>query len=296
MEDKINNQPYHLTWLPKKTFEILVTIPWEKVSEAKKKALSQAAKSIEVKGFRKGKAPEKVVAESLGAQKILELTLEQFIGESYQQSLSALGVRPIISPKIELVSAKENETWQIKFTACEEPEIKLSDYKDTLKKELASDKIWTPEKGLDPKKKEAKEDPEVKRSEKLQKALDWLIANVKVEVSDLLLENEVARKLSELLEQTQKLGLTVDQYLSSTGKTAESIKEEYRRQAQNNLAVEFILRAIAEAEKIAVSPEEIDKAVSEAKTEEEKKALTARKYLLAGLLRQQKTLDFLTNL
>ena len=289
-------KPFHLTWLPKKTFEIMVTIPWEKVSEAKKKALSQAAKSIEVKGFRKGKAPEKVVAESLGAQKILELTLQEIVGESYQQALSSLGLRPIISPKIELLSTKENEAWQIKFTACEEPEVKLGEYKDTLKKELTGAKIWTPDKEIDPKKGETKEDPEAKKSEKLQKALDWLIANIKVEASDLLIDNEVSRKLSDLLDQTQKLGLSVEQYLSSTGKTVEGIKEEYRKQVQNNLAIEFILRAIAEAEKIAVSPEEIDKAVNEAKTEEEKKALTAQKYLLASLLRQQKTLDFLADL
>lgn len=289
-------KPFHLTWLPKKTFEILVTIPWEKISAAKKKAISQAAKSIEIKGFRKGNAPEKVVAESLGTQKVLELTLQEIVGESYQQALSSLGLRPIISPKIELVSTKENEAWQIKFTACEEPEVKLGEYKAALKKELAGAKIWTPDKEINPKKEEAKEDPETKKAEKLQKTLDWLIANIKVEISDLLLENEVARKLSDLLDQTQKLGLSVEQYLSSTGKTAEGIKEEYRKQVQNNLAIEFILRSIAEAEKIAVSPEEIDKAVSEAKTEEEKKALTAQKYLLAGLLRQQKTLDFLANL
>lgn len=296
MENNTNNKPYHLTWLPKKTFEIMVTIPWEKVSEAKKKALFQAAKLIEVKGFRKGKAPEKVVAESLGAQKILELTLEQFIGESYQQALSDLGVRPIISPKIELVSTKENEAWRVKFTACEEPEVKLGEYKDILKKEFAGAKIWTPNRGINPKKGEAKEDPETKKAEKLQKTIDWLITNIKVEVSDLLLENEIARKLSNLLDQTQKLSLTIEQYLSSTGKTVEGIKEEYRKQVQGNLTIEFILRAIAEWEKIAVSPEEIDKAVSEAKSEEEKKALTAQKYLLAGLLRKQKTLDFLTNL
>jgi len=49
-------------------------------------------------------------------------------------------------------------------------------------------------------------------------------------------------------------------------------------------------------EKIAVAPEEIDKAIATAKDEKEKKALESQKYFLASMLRQQKTLDFLSNL
>ena len=53
---------------------------------------------------------------------------------------------------------------------------------------------------------------------------------------------------------------------------------------------------IAESEKITVEEKEIEEAIQKAKSEEEKKHLEGNKYLLAAILRQQKTLDFLKNL
>jgi len=223
--------------------------------------------------------------------------LEEIIPNVYSQAMASLGVKPIISPKIELVSAKEKEDWQVKFTSCEEPEVKLGNYKEEFKKQKTADSIWTPGKGTKAdKKEETPQDLATKKDEKIDKAIKYLLENIKVEVGDPLLESEVNRKLAELLEQTQRLGLTIDQYLASTGKTIESLKQEYKTQAEKTLSFQFILNAIAEAEKITVTPEEIDKAITAAKDDNEKKALESQKYLLASMLRQQKTLDFLSNL
>lgn len=295
MEDKNNN--FSLTWLPKKTFEILAAISFPEVEKAKKEAIQKAGELLEIKGFRKGKAPENLVIEALGPGKILELTLEKIIPDLYPKAFSNFGLKPIVSPKVELVSAKDKENWQVKFTSCEEPDIKLGNYKEELKKQKAADAIWTPEKGAGPVKKEkTAEDLEKEKDEKLDKAIRWLAENIKLEVSDLIIESEVNHKLSGLLDQTQKLGLTIDQYLASTGKTVESLKEEYRQSVGRTVGLQLILGAIAEAEKITVTPEEIEKTISSAKSEEEKKSLESQKYLLASVLRQQKTLDFIANL
>jgi hypothetical protein len=45
-----------------------------------------------------------------------------------------------------------------------------------------------------------------------------------------------------------------------------------------------------------VEQKEIDEAITQAKSEQEKASLESNKYLLANILRQQKTLDFLKNL
>lgn len=295
--DENKNNNFSLTWLPKKTFEVLATVSWPEIEKAQKQALAKAGETLEIKGFRKGKAPDNLVAESLPSSKLLELALEEIIPGIYSQAISSLGIKPIISPKIELVSAKEKESWQVKFTSCEEPDVKLGNYKDELGKQKAADSIWTPEKGTKTdKKEETAQDPAAKKDEKIDKAIKYLLENIKVEVGDPLLDSEVNRKLAELLEQTQRLGLTIDQYLTSTGKTIESIKQEYKNHAEKTLSFQFILNAIAETEKITVTPEEIDKAIATAKDEKEKKALESQKYLLASMLRQQKTLDFLANL
>ncbi len=291
-----NNQ-FSLTWLPKKTFEVMAKIPVSEVEKAKKEAINKAGELLEIKGFRKGKAPENLVIETLGPSKILELTLEKIIPDLYPKAVSSYGLKPIVSPKVELVSAKDKEDWQVKFTACEEPEIKLGNYKEELKKQKAAASIWTPEKGAEPVKKEkSAEDLAKEKDEKLDKAISWLFENIKIEISDLIIESEVNHKLSELLDQTPKLGLTIDQYLASTGKTVASLKEEYKKTVERTVGLQLILSAVAEAEKITVSPEEIEKTISSAKSEEEKKSLESQKYLLSSVLRQQKTLDFIDNL
>jgi len=296
MPDK-NTNSFNLTWLPKKTFEVLATIPWSEIEKARRQAFAKAGETMEIKGFRKGKAPENLIAETFSQSRLLELTLQEIVPDLYSKAISSLGLKPIVSPKIELISAQEKENWQIKFTSCEEPEVKLGNYKDELKKQKAAGSIWTPEKGIhQDEKKESSENPAMKKDEKLDRIIKYLLDNIKLEIGDPLLDTEINRKLAELLEQTQRLGLTIDQYLASTGKTIESLKQEYKSQAEKTLSFQLILGAIAEAEKIAVAPEEIDKAIATAKDEKEKKALESQKYFLASMLRQQKTLDFLSNL
>ncbi|MDO8639699.1 MAG: hypothetical protein Q7R53_02120, partial [bacterium] len=87
-----------------------------------------------------------------------------------------------------------------------------------------------------------------------------------------------------------------DQYLSSTGKKPEDLRNEYKRKAENDIRLEFALLKIAEEEKIVVDEKEIEEAIKAAKSDDERKNLETNRYLLASILRQQKTLDFLKNL
>jgi len=102
--------------------------------------------------------------------------------------------------------------------------------------------------------------------------------------------------LSQLLNDIKRLGLSLDQYLASTNRKPEDLRAEYARRAENDIKLEFVLQKIAELEKISVSDTEIEDAIQKAKDPAEKQNLSSNKYLLAGILRQQKTLDFLTNL
>ncbi|HUW24025.1 MAG TPA: trigger factor [Patescibacteria group bacterium] len=291
-ENKTNDQ-FQLVRKPKNEFEILLTIPWSEIKKAQGKVVLEASQHLEIKGFRKGKAPEKLVKETLGPQRLLENTLQKVVPDYYQKAIADLQLQPILTPKVQLVSAKENEAWQVKFISCEEPTVNLGNYQGEIRKLKAPEQIWTPGKGAPPEKEKSEKD---NKEEKVNRAIDWLLKNTKVEICDLLTEEEVTRRLAELVEQTQKLGLTIDQYLNSLGKTVEQIREEYTRSAQANMALEFILNRIADTEKISVTPEEIEKMIATAKTDEEKKSLETQRYLLATLVRRQKTLDFLASL
>jgi FKBP-type peptidyl-prolyl cis-trans isomerase (trigger factor) len=90
--------------------------------------------------------------------------------------------------------------------------------------------------------------------------------------------------------------MSVEQYLSSTGRTNESVRKEYAEQAKRTLTLEFTLEEIADKEGILVSDDDIDTVIKTAKTEEEKKSLEAQRYYIASVLRRQKTLDFLASI
>lgn len=288
----MNTDQFSFSKLPKNTYEITFLIPWTEIDSLKKQVVKEAAKDTEIKGFRKGKAPENLVAESLDPKKVLELALEKIVPDYYRRAMERFSLKPIISPKIELLSSEENKDWSFKFTTCEIPDIQLDDYKEKLRG-AGEAKIWTP--GVNQNTKENTNDKE-KREKKLEKVFAWFDQNIKVEISDLLIKDEVNHKLSSLLAETQKLGLSIDQYLASSHKSVEEIKSEYHQQSEKNLKMEFILGKIAEEEKITVSPEEIEKTLADIKDEKERKQLEEQKYLLAMLIRQQKTLDFLANL
>ena len=109
----------------------------------------------------------------------------------------------------------------------------------------------------------------------------------------MLTENEVNRQLSDLIDQTKKLGLSVDQYLASTGRTSDSIRKEYEATARRTLTLEFALESIADKEEIFVSDDDIESALKAMKSEEERTAISKERYYLASILRRQKTIDFL---
>ena len=126
--------------------------------------------------------------------------------------------------------------------------------------------------------------------------LTALLTTVKVKIPKILLEHEVNRQLSDLIDQTRRLGLSVEQYLTSTGKNADILRREYEDQAVKSLTLQLSLEKIADTQGVIVSDVEIDTAIPKAKTGEEKKSLSSQRYYLATILRRQKTLDFLASI
>jgi trigger factor len=126
--------------------------------------------------------------------------------------------------------------------------------------------------------------------------LDAALTSSKVEIPKILVEQETDRLLSQLLDELKTLGVTLDQYLASRNKTGEQLRAEYAERAEKDLKLEFMLRKIADEEKITVEQADIEKALGEIKDEKQKKDVASNPYLVAAIIRQQKTLDFLSKL
>lgn len=264
------------------SIKLVVTLPQTDIAKIQEVVISKAVEEAELPGFRKGKAPRNVVEERLDAGKIQEEVLKKLLPPAYVKAVEEHGLKPVMNPKIHIQTVEPGKDWTFEAITCEAPEIKLNDYKEKVKSITAKSKIVLP----------GKEPQEINFDEIMQA----ILGATEVAIPSVLVQQESDRLLAQMLDEIKKLGLTLDQYLSSTGKNPEALRKEFEEKAKNDMKLEFVLQKIADEEKITVEQKEIDEAIQKAKDPREKENLTRNHYLLASILRQQKTLDFLKTL
>lgn len=281
------------------TIQLTIAIPEARVAEAKKEALKHIIESLEVPGFRKGKVPEDIAQKHIEKQKLYEHALQHLLPEAYHQAVQEHSLKPIISPRFELLSTDDDKDWSVRATTCELPEINLGDYKKTISGSKSQD-IWVP--GKDPSSQGSSGQAKTtSREEKEQKAIKALIDSVEIKIPRLLVEEEVSHKLSQLLDQLQKLGVTIEQYLTSTGKSVEVLREEYAKQAKDSLKLVLSLNKIADVEKITIEDKEVNEAMSVASSntsngDQKINVDPQQKLFIKAVLQRRKALDSLVNI
>lgn len=277
-----NNENKPIVRTPDGTIELRIKIPWAIVKKEWDLVVAEMIKSANIPGFRQGKAPKKLVEERLDKGTIQNEVIRKLLPQAYSEAVKTENLKPIMDPQIHVDKALEDgKEWEFHALTCEAPTIELGNYKDEIGKITAKSKIVVP----------GKEKEEIK----LDDIIQALLVGTKVTIPSVLVQREADRLLSQMLDEIKRLGMNLDQYLASTGKTAETIRAEYAQKAQNDLKLEFTLQKVAESEKITVEDAEIQKTIDNAKPEE-KQSLEANKYLLASIIRQQKTLDYLKSL
>lgn len=264
------------------TIILNISIPQSLVKKTTEETIEETARVANIPGFRKGKAPKKIVSERVDKEKIKEEVLKKLLPEAYADAVKKHDIKPIINPRIHVEELSDDKDWKFTASVCEAPKIDLGAYKDNIKKITAKSKIIVP----------GKEEKTVPFDEIIKE----LEKSVTIKISKIIVEQEVERLLAQTLDEIKRLGLTLDQYLGSTKRTIEDLKKEYEVKALNDIKLEFALSKIAEEEKITVDNTEIETAIKNAKDEIERKNLESNKYVLASILRQQKTLDFLKRL
>ena len=264
------------------TIDITVTIPWSLIEKTKEEIIEEHVKETTTPGFRKGKVPKKIVEQNLSQDHLREDILRKLLPLAYSEAVKEQKITPIISPRVHVQKLEDGKDWQFSAQTCEMPDINLGNYKDEVKKITAKTKIVVP----------GNKTPQVS-FEEITKAL---LQTATFTIPKVILDQEVEKLLSQTLDEIKKLGLSLEQYLASTKRTTESLRQEYAKKAEGDVKLEFILSEIAKQENIQVEDKEIEEAIAAAKTETEKQNLSQNRYLLASIIRQQKTLDFIRNL
>ncbi|MEJ2347947.1 MAG: trigger factor [Patescibacteria group bacterium] len=271
------------------TIQITLKIPFKEIKAARETAAREIGKNLEISGFRKGKAPLSKLLANIPENTLIEQTLRLILPKLTAKVVKENKLKIAIYPRFELISAEEGKDWQVRAITCEIPKVELGDYKKIVKKSVKGSELWTPDK------KEEKK--EVTKEEKEQRAVTALLENIKVDIPKPLIDSETEKRLAQLLERIEKLGLTLESYLSSIGKKIEDLRLDYEKQAVEAIKLDLILFKIAEEEKIKVSREEVDKAMQIfVNSGESPKALEERKMVIESILKKRAALDALTSL
>lgn len=280
---------------PDGTIQLTITLDKGLIQKSFNKFLAEAIKKVEVSGFRKGKAPKKLAEEKIDKNKIYELIIQELVPEAYLAAVKEQQLKPIITPKIELLKAKENEDWEIRATTAEAPKMELKDYREIVRKALVPAKLWTPEKGD---KTDSEKKTEATQEEKIQKTIEILLKNFSFSLPQVIVEDELNRSLANLLNQVNSLGMTVEQYLQSSGKTSSQLREEYQAKIEGELRLLFILSEIANREEIKISDQEIESLAKASGDEKLSQQLSdpLQKEYLKGILARRKALETLASL
>lgn len=283
--------------LPKNTTQLLVDVPKADIKKEEEEAFARLQQQLSVEGFRPGKAPKNIAEKYITKEALYQELAQKLVSRIYQEIIDKESLKPIISPRVELVKAKENEDWQIKFSLAEKPVVQLSDYKKVVKEaktKAEKSNIWVPGKGS-PSGDGAK-NPEEDKSKLLNEILAALLNETKLEISDLIIDEEINHRLSHLVDEIQKIGLTTENYLKSKNLTMESLKAQFKKEAEDTYKLEFALAEIADKENIKIEQADLDKLFVNIKDEKEREKAQKNSYYYATILRKQKTLDYLISL
>ena len=106
-----------------------VTVPAEDLAKAYDKAAKKVAQKVNIPGFRKGKAPLKVLERAVGKDYILQEAGEAIISETLPKALEEQSIDIVARPEIEDMKLELGQDVVYKAAVTPKPEVELGEYK-----------------------------------------------------------------------------------------------------------------------------------------------------------------------
>ena len=109
--------------------EVIVTFNESEWTDATKKAFNKLKQNVTVKGFRKGKAPDNLLAEHVDRNKVLDEAINSLLPVAYEAIIKEDKVQPYARPEVS-VNELTDKSLVVKFIITTAPEVELGQYKD----------------------------------------------------------------------------------------------------------------------------------------------------------------------
>ena len=122
--------------------QVTLTIEVEaaEVSKAAERASKRLANRVNIPGFRKGKAPRKIVERHVGTEALMQEAFDLIAPKALNDALAEQKIESVTRPNIDIVTLEEGKDLVFKAAVTPRPEVKLGEYKG-LKVEKAAVEI-----------------------------------------------------------------------------------------------------------------------------------------------------------
>lgn len=131
--------------LEKNMVKLTIEASAEELNAAIEKAYQKNKGKIVVQGFRKGKAPRKVIEKMYGAAVFYEDAANVLIPDAYEKAAKESELEIVSQPEIDVVQIEEGKPFIFTATVAVKPEVTLGDYKgievDKVEIEVTEDEI-----------------------------------------------------------------------------------------------------------------------------------------------------------
>lgn len=115
--------------LPSSEAVLQIDISWDEMEKASDKAYRKLVKDIDIKGFRRGKAPRSMLERRLGKEYIYQEGLDDLISEAYRSALQEHELTPISQPKVDAPTFEMGQPYHFSLTVPIVTPVELGDYK-----------------------------------------------------------------------------------------------------------------------------------------------------------------------
>lgn len=96
------------------------------------------------------------------------------------------------------------------------------------------------------------------KAKKEDAVIEKIIEGAQMEIPEAMIETQAEYLVDDFAQRLQMQGMSMEQYMQYTGATAETMTEQMKPQAKKRIESRLVLEAVADAEKIEVSDEEIE--------------------------------------
>ena len=181
---------------------------------------------------------EQLVGKNIGDDVEVNVTFP----ENYQAE-ELQGKPAVFKVKIKEIKVKELPELDDDFAQDVSNFDTIAEYKEDLKKKLTENK------------------EEALKREREEAVIGKIIENAQMDIPEQMVDAQTRQMTQEFAQRLSSQGLSIDQYMQFTGLTPQKMIEELKPQALKRIQSRLVLEAVAAAENIETTEEELDKEI-----------------------------------